>query len=280
MNDNSAPIITFEELTKKLQVKGFKVGNATGGYREIQPEGLSVNDFASGKMRIAPDGIFVTLEDGTEHQVYLYKKEYKMAMYGKPRYHVCNCEVIQGFTNNNGEIPKYRRTNAKEVEVIDLTDGGKKKIVKDLPLCGKCAKILRSRGNSKDLTSTAFAEMLAAKEKPKQKIIVDRNGYTEDWQKISLAYRHKKNFTCEKCGVTTGEYESFMETHHINGDKTDNSDTNLQCLCVKCHSEVDRTHYMNSNSPGHRALIRLFMDKYRDKRKNPFLTKKALQREL
>ncbi len=240
-----------------------------GGYRIVKPEGLSVDDFASGKIRIANDGIFVVLEDGTEHQVYLCMKEYKMAIYGKPKYHVCNCKTIQNFTNNTGDIPKYQRTNAKEVEVIDTTDGRKRKTIDNLPLCGNCAKILRSKRMPDGLTSTEFAEMLATKEEPKQNIKVDRNGYTEDWKEISLAYRHKKNFTCEKCGVTTGEHESFMETHHISGDKTDNRESNLQCLCVKCHSEVNPTHVKNSNSPGQRMLIKLFMDKYKDKRKVP-----------
>ena len=47
--------------------------------------------------------------------------------------------------------------------------------------------------------------------------------------------RHKGQ-PCELCG----EYDKKMETHHINMDRTNNSDENLMWLCTSCHK---KEHY-------------------------------------
>ena len=88
-------------------------------------------------------------------------------------------------------------------------------------------------------------------------------GYTKDWQMKSMEFRKKKNYTCEKCGVQVTPLESeFMNDHHKNGIKTDNQDSNLQCLCIKCHSEVDAVHIHTFATRGKRLLIKMFWEKY------------------
>lgn len=54
----------------------------------------------------------------------------------------------------------------------------------------------------------------------------------------------------------------FMQTHHKNGDKTDNRDSSLECLCIKCHSEVDDTHRRNFNTLAYQGLIKEFLYQY------------------
>lgn len=71
------------------------------------------------------------------------------------------------------------------------------------------------------------------------------------------------NYTCDICGVQVNQLESeFMHVHHINGNKVDNRQSNLQCLCIKCHSEVNAMHVRNFSTKSTQYLIRLFSEKY------------------
>lgn len=44
--------------------------------------------------------------------------------------------------------------------------------------------------------------------------------------------------------------------------KLDNRESNLECLCIKCHSEVDDTYRRNFNTLAQQVLIQEFLLKY------------------
>lgn len=46
------------------------------------------------------------------------------------------------------------------------------------------------------------------------------------------------------------------------GDKLDNRESNLECLCIKCHPEVDNTYRRNFNTLAQKGLIQEFLLKY------------------
>ena len=96
---------------------------------------------------------------------------------------------------------------------------------------------------------------------------IDIFGYVKNWEEISLAYRTKRNFTCERCGthVEDGFDHFYMQTHHKNGVKTDNRESNLECLCIKCHSEVDDIHKKNYSSAAQKVIIEEYLRKYHDR---------------
>lgn len=128
----------------------------------------------------------------------------------------------------------------------------------DLQICKECAKHLRSEYRLSLGTNTFNNFILALEESNRTKqTLVDARGYILNWRQVSFCYRDFKRFSCEKCGfkASTKEQYKFLHTHHINGVKTDNHRSNLQCLCIKCHSEVDNHHRTKFQLEGLAALI-------------------------
>lgn len=74
---------------------------------------------------------------------------------------------------------------------------------------------------------------------------VDEKGYAGDWYIISAQMREKRDFTCEKCRVRLADKKHLLHVHHLDRDKTNNDENNLQVLCVVCHSECE----------GHRHIL-------------------------
>lgn len=256
------PIHNFQGLKDLLTKKGFHIGKSEP-WRIIDSEEVSLIE---GNLKFDNDGIFLVDEDNVKRQVYLYKREYHLNRFGKPRFHICKCGTIIEFLSGN-DIPEYRRANTASVRVLDIDNNLNEVIISDLPLCKNCAEIIYNNKNH-NMKSSEFAEILknaasVEEEQTTNTEINPRTGYTKDWQEISSAFRKKHNYTCEKCGVQVSTFETeFMHVHHKNSKKTDNRENNLQCLCIKCHSEVDDTHKQNFSTNNQKLLIDLFVKKY------------------
>ena len=61
--------------------------------------------------------------------------------------------------------------------------------------------------------------------------------YTEDWPEISRRFRESKNWSCECCGCNASDHRELLHTHHIDGNKKNNRNTNLRALCIICHQK-------------------------------------------
>lgn len=263
------PIIKFTALESTLTRLGIRFGEAKP-WTDVSGD-VNNDWFNTGKLQVNDDGIFILDDDGNKHQVYLYKRQFYIHYNGEtkyPKYHVCRCQAIQEFMDQRRE--EYRYANTDEVKVQDKSMRLRETTVRNLSLCGYCANKMRL---SKAITSDEFSALLKQAEermtasRPKADTKVDVNGYPENWNEISLNYKVRHEFTCEKCHVKVSQWDTtFMEVHHKNGDKTNCDDSNLQCLCIKCHSEVNPTHVHNYATAGKQMLIKQFMERYKDKR--------------
>ena len=251
------PIYDFNRLKRFLESRGMHVGKAEA-YRPIENVDVDINDFKN-NIEFSDEGIFLKTPEGDKQQIFLYKRDYHLD-YGKPpKYHVCKCQVIKDFMARGTFRLEYRRANTESVLVRDMDNNYREHMISNLPLCKFCEAILSKYAN---INSSDFVKILQEAKK-EETTDVDMFGYTWDWEKISEAYREKKNYICEKCKIEVEPLDRFyIHVHHKDKDKTNNNESNLRCLCIRCHSRVDATHRKNFSKGGLKELLDEFNSLY------------------
>lgn len=258
------PIFDFSPLRNHLIQLGYIVEQAQG-YREIRPEEVTIDSINRGELEVTEQGIYVIGPGDQRQQVFMYKRDYRLERFGKPKFHICHCDTIADFIANGGFREHYVRANSEPVPVYNMDDGMDEVMVNELPLCKNCIrKLTEYRGIE---SSSEFVEILrearAAEEDPEVHE-VDIFGYTRDWDDISRAYREAHDYTCERCGLRIDDLfdRQYMHCHHKDENKLNNRESNLECLCLRCHSEVDEYHRHNLTTGANRIIMETFEEKY------------------
>jgi len=65
---------------------------------------------------------------------------------------------------------------------------------------------------------------------------VDLKEYPSEWSEIARRVKERAGWRCEICGHPHDPENGYCLTvHHLNRIKDDVSDSNLICLCQRCH---------------------------------------------
>lgn len=254
-------IYRFDKLKLKLDQMGYD--SHTSNATRIMKKDLT-QEAKAGNIQYRSDGVYLTV-DGKEYKGYMYHKYPNIALYGMPKFHITECTTIQQQKATGRFDNSYFWQNTS---VVTLTDRGNGEVHNDvnLVLCNNC----RSQSRVPYRSTEAFFESLGnMMNDPNLEVEVDIMGYPIrpiNWNEVSKRYREEKNYTCEhpSCGVVIKEPldKRFIHVHHKDGNKLNCAKSNLECLCVLCHSQSDEKHIQNFQKARLESEINAFLKKY------------------
>ncbi|MBR9920302.1 MAG: HNH endonuclease [Bacteroidetes bacterium] len=223
--------------------------------RQTKPT-LVGKSISSKKAIVGDNGIFLE-SNGKFYRSYIYLKRSRVKEFGLPKRHYFLCETTE-------KPYPWVIANQEEVTIFCITEKIYYSDVR-LGICGNCAIIFQEK-TSQSLFGKSIDEVILTIENNEetQTTQLGMDGYVINWDEISTAYRRIQNFTCEKCRlkITDLNHYHFMHVHHVDLDKSNNNTDNLQCLCIKCHSEVDELHKRNFSTLSNQRIIKRFCEIY------------------
>ena len=212
-------------------------------------------DISLDEIEFADDGTF----EFAGRKVIVYIRDQNVTYRDGYRFHVADCEKIQEMRSKDRFQRKYVvATRLDGKFVVNLLSGRKlikKDDVRSLSICKYCL----SRLNYSNYEEMPYAsrdriwkdfDLEGFFDKYHSHIMRDPthtdrsaplNNYTQNWDRVSQRCREQAGWKCLKCQDYLGEdsKKRFLHVHHINGLKYNNSDDNLQVLCIMCHADID-----------------------------------------
>lgn len=160
--------------------------------------------------------------NGQELKGFIYLNEWYRE--GAPKYHTRGCPAVVGV---GGKDPRWRFATGFPVKYDNVSNNDigipqRVSITTELKKCGWC----------KPLDKKIMLRQIPMP-------IRGLDGRNMDWPEVSRKYREGMGYKCEKCNQV---YPArYVHCHHIDGDKTNDAPSNLQCLCIGCHAEIHTT---------------------------------------
>jgi len=229
---------------------------------DIKAHELGVND--SGLLEYKGSQVVLYIPDHS------FKADDALAMGGAGnRYHVADCKTLDTMKQRK-RFDRYRVTNnltgSFDIFGISKLTNNDVSGKTELNVCKNCLSMLNYKGakNTGGAGRTAIVNVFSLEEffstyssffskLPKQLAEKALRGYSKDWADISARTRKIANYICRSCTVDLSASKGLLHVHHENGDKSDNSGSNLLVLCADCHrKEPFHGHMYVSHKDSHK----------------------------
>jgi hypothetical protein len=182
------------------------------------------------------------------------------------RLHVFDCGTLEQARNNNryDRFVQTSRTNNFEIVIKQGNKTATREV--ELLLCQNCLKALNYKGYRGGKTEAWYSfnleEFFAEYSTffavtPRYHDFASPSyDYTKNWSNKSREVRTRYSWTCAECKVVLDrpEHQKYLHTHHQNGIKSDNSNTNLIPLCEICHAKEPSHQHMPVSDEARRII--------------------------
>lgn len=190
------------------------------------------------------------------------------------KFHLTNCSTINSSIEQ-GRFNRYvvsRNIDGKFAVSIRTSNGELESKEVGLRVCKNCLyaiNYLNYRSNSHLLRNTIYEKFSIEKflslhhtahlHTPLRNSD-DPSGdtYTSDFHIISSSIKKSLSYVCQDCKKSfTGNRSHFLHVHHIDGVKSNNTPSNLRCVCIYCHTKYPRHQHLK-NSISFKSYCQLY----------------------
>lgn len=215
------------------------------------------------------DGVYLDVQ-GNEVRGFMYIKRPDILKFGKPKFHLLECQTIKSQRKNGRFHNHYFFSNTPTVTLTDR-ETGKEYKNETLELCTYCKRLIKKQTSEVIMNTNYFKNILVNNNSNQKQIksLVDIYGRPFNWNEVSRAYKEQRNYTCEECGFGGGDLDNdfdkrYIHTHHINSNELTNTHSdNLKSLCILCHSKQDLHHKENFEKNRMKFELDSFLKKYK-----------------